>query len=263
VSDEYEVIAVRYATRETTASQVYLNFHTYGEPDRPMWMDYFFWVLRNETRTIVVDTGFTPEVGGRRGRTTICPVPEGLARLGIDPAGVAQLVLTHAHYDHAGNLGLFTGAEVLMSRRELEFWTGPYARRAQFGHSAERADIDLLTALAHDGRITQLSGRHRLAPGIELIEIGGHTPGQLIALVRTAGGTVLLASDAVHYYEELVRDWPFLIVADLCAMYQGFDRINELAGEPDIVLLPGHDPDVMRRFPPLDPANPEFAVRVG
>lgn len=263
MSDEYEVIAVRYATRETVASHVYLNFHTYREPDRPMWMDYFFWVLRNEARTIVVDTGFTPEVGDRRGRTTTCPVPEGLARLGIDPAGVELLVLTHAHYDHAGNLGLFTGAEVLMSRRELEFWTGPYAWRAQFGHSAERADIERLARLGQDGRITEVTGRHRLAPGIELLEIGGHTPGQLIALVRTHDGTVLLASDAVHYYEELARDWPFLVVADLCAMYRGFDRITELAEEPGTVLLPGHDPDVMRRFPPLDPADPAFAVRAG
>ncbi|PXY22351.1 N-acyl homoserine lactonase family protein [Prauserella muralis] len=259
--DAYEVLAVRYATRETVASQVYLNHHVYAEPDRPMRMDYFFWVLRNDVRTIVVDTGFTPQVGDRRGRTTTCGVPEALRRLGIDPAAVGQVVVTHAHYDHAGNLGLFGAAEVLISNAEFEFWTGPYAWRVQFGHSAERADVEELARLARAGRLTRFTGRHRPAPGVELQEVGGHTPGQVIALVRAAGGTVVLASDAVHYYEELDRDRPFVAVADLRAMYAGFDRIRALA--EDAVLVPGHDPEVLTRFPPLDPADPGFAVRVG
>lgn len=263
MNDTYEVIAVRYATRETVASEVYLNHHVYREPDRPLRMDYFFWVLRNDDRTIVVDTGFTPPVGDRRGRTTTCPVPQSLRRLGIDPAGVGQLVITHAHYDHTGNLGLFTGAEVVISAAELDFWTGPYARRVQFGHSAEPPDIAELVAIEKQGRVTRFSGRHDLAPGIELLEVGGHTPGQAIALVRTATGTVVLASDAVHYYEELEQDRPFLVVADLRAMYEGFDRVSELAAAEGAVLLPGHDPEVMERFPPLDPGDPGFAVLVG
>lgn len=261
--DTYEVLAVRFATRQTVASQVYLNHHVYGEPDRPLGMDYFFWVLRNGERTVVVDTGFTPEVGDRRGRTTTCPVPEGLARLGVDPARVGQLVITHAHYDHTGNVGLFPNARILISARELDFWTGPYARRVQFRHSAEPPDIAEITAAERQGRVTRLPERYALAPGIELREVGGHTPGQLVALVRTGGGTVVLASDAVHYYEELELDRPFLVVADLAAMYRGFDELAALAAGPDTVLLPGHDPLVLDRFEPVDPADPGFAVRVG
>lgn len=261
--DTYEVLAVRFATRQTVASQVYLNHHVYGEPDRPLGMDYFFWVLRNSERTLVVDTGFTPQVGDRRGRTTTCPVPEGLARLGVDPSRVEQLVITHAHYDHTGNVGLFPNARILISARELDFWTGPYAARVQFGHSAEPPDIAEITAAERQGRVTRLPERYALAPGIELREVGGHTPGQLVALVRTGGGTVVLASDAVHYYEELELDRPFLVVADLEAMYRGFDALAALAAGPDTVLLPGHDPLVLDRFEPVDPADPGFAVRVG
>ncbi|TNC27811.1 N-acyl homoserine lactonase family protein [Amycolatopsis alkalitolerans] len=256
----WEVLAVRFATRQTVASQVYLNYHVYGEPDRPLGMDYFFWVLRGPERTVLVDTGFTPAVGERRGRTMTCPVPEALDRLGIDPAAIEQVVITHAHYDHTGNIDLFPNAEILISARELDFWTGPYAGRVQFGHSAEPPDIAGIVQAGKEGRVTRLPKRHRLAPGIELREVGGHTPGQLVALVEAEGGTVVLASDAVHYYEEVELDRPFLVVADLEAMYRGFDELGALVAEPGTVLLAGHDPLVLQRFEPLEPG---FAVRVG
>jgi glyoxylase-like metal-dependent hydrolase (beta-lactamase superfamily II) len=262
MDDTYDVLAVRFATRRTVASEVYLNYQFYGEPDRPLGMDYFFWVLRNSARTIVVDTGFTPAVGDRRGRTITCPVPEALSRVGVDPAGIERLLITHAHYDHTGNLDLFPSSEILISARELDFWTGPYAERIQFGHSAEQADIDDILNADEEGRVTRLPERHQLAPGIELREVGGHTPGQLAALVQTRTGLVVLASDAVHYYEEIERDRPFLVVADLAAMYRGFDELGALAREPDTVLLPGHDPLVLDRFEPIDPADPGLGVRV-
>jgi glyoxylase-like metal-dependent hydrolase (beta-lactamase superfamily II) len=73
----------------------------------------------------------------------------------------------------------------------------------------------------------------------------------------------VLASDAVHYYEELERDRPFVVVADLEQMYRGFDTVSELAASPGATLVAGHDPDVMHRFPPSLPDQPDLAVRVG
>ena len=46
----YEVIAVRYGTRTGAKSEIYLNYPTYGEPDEPLGMDYYFWVARNAER---------------------------------------------------------------------------------------------------------------------------------------------------------------------------------------------------------------------
>jgi hypothetical protein len=59
MSEQYEVLAVRYGTRQASAAEVFLNYHTYHEPDRPLGMDYFFWVARNPARTVVIDTGFS------------------------------------------------------------------------------------------------------------------------------------------------------------------------------------------------------------
>ncbi|MEO3860325.1 N-acyl homoserine lactonase family protein [Acrocarpospora sp. B8E8] len=255
----YEVLAIRYATREARASDLYANHTTYGEPDRDVRMDYYFWLLRGNGRTILVDTGFTPEVGDARGRTTLCTLPEALARLGVALADVGTVIVTHGHYDHAGQVGLFPRAEIVISDRELAFWTGPYARRAQFAHAVESADIDTLTRLDAAGRVTRIRDRHQAAAGVDLVEVGGHTPGQLIALVDGEEGPVLLASDAVHYYEELDLDRPFAVFANLTGMYQGFDTVRELGG----AVVAGHDPAVLTRFTPWDPVDPGFAVRVG
>src|SRR5690606_36585983 len=127
----YEVLAVRYGTRTATKADSFLNFHLYGEPDASFEMDYSFWLVRGQGHTILFDTGFDAEVGRRRGRTTLVDPVAALAGLGVEPDGIDQVVVTHAHYDHIGNLHRFPDAEVVIARREYEFWTGPYANRFQ------------------------------------------------------------------------------------------------------------------------------------
>ncbi|HVY60744.1 MAG TPA: MBL fold metallo-hydrolase, partial [Planctomycetota bacterium] len=164
----YEVVAVRYATRMTTKSDCFHRYHAYGEPDEALRMDYFFWLVRGAGRTIVVDTGFDPAVGARRGRTCLWPPVEALARLGVDPATVSQLVLTHLHYDHTGNVDAFPAAELYVPRRELEFWSGPQAARAQFAVHAEPDEIARLVAAAREGRVRLVDGSETVAPGVTL-----------------------------------------------------------------------------------------------
>ncbi|MBO0693536.1 MAG: N-acyl homoserine lactonase family protein [Acidimicrobiaceae bacterium] len=261
-SSGYEVLAVRYGRRVGKKGETYLNYHLYGEPDGPLPMDYFVWVVRNAERTVVVDTGFRPEVGTRRGRELLVDPPEGLAEVGVDAASAEVVVATHAHYDHIGNLHRFPAAEVVVSRREYEFWRGPYGRRLQFASSTEEPELAVLAELGEKDRLSFVDGRHQLAPGIEVIDVGGHTPGQMVVVVQGASGQVVLASDAVHYYEEYERDRPFSIVADLADAYRAFDTIRELTSGPGGVLVAGHDPDVMTRFPPYPGAPEGLAVQV-
>jgi glyoxylase-like metal-dependent hydrolase (beta-lactamase superfamily II) len=262
----YEVLAVRYGTRTTTKADAYLNFQVYGEPNEPLDMDYYFWVLRDGRRTVVVDCGFGSEAGRRRGRTELVDPVEVLRGIGVDPNTVEQLVITHAHYDHIGNMHRFPAAEVVIARREYDFWTGPYAHRRQFAHSTEPEELARLATAGAEGRLRLVEGTVDLAPGLELSVVGGHTPGQLIAQVAVDGGVAILAADALHFYEELERDRPFFVVADLLEMYRGFDLLREMSADHGRWLVAGHDAQVSRRFPDrLDglPAGlEEFVVRV-
>jgi glyoxylase-like metal-dependent hydrolase (beta-lactamase superfamily II) len=263
LTSSYEILAVRYGTRVGKKSHTYLNFHLYEEHDGPEPMDYFMWVVRNADRTVIIDTGYKPSVGARRGRNLLVDPATALRELGIDPDTAPQVVATHAHYDHIGNVDRFPAAEILMSRREYEFWHGPYGSRVQFAHAVEGSELQELRDVNEQGRLTLVGRRHQLAPGIELIDVGGHTPGQMVVVVQAEGGPVVVASDAVHYYEEYDKDRPFSTVADLAEMYQAFDTVRELTSGPGGVLLAGHDPQVMERFPAYAGARPGLAVSVG
>jgi glyoxylase-like metal-dependent hydrolase (beta-lactamase superfamily II) len=258
----HEVVAIRYATLRARKSHLFHRYEAYGEPDVEVEMAYYFWVLRAGGETILVDTGFDPAVGARRGRTCLLAPVDALRRLGIEPESVTAIIVTHLHYDHIGNLDAFPHASLVVPRRELEFWTGPHANRFQFGSHVESSEVALLEQARAAGRVRLTAGIEEIVDGITVHSVGGHSPGQLVTVVSSLGGDVVLASDAVHFYEEFELDRPFAIIADLEQMYAAYDLLHELVAAPGAVLIPGHDPEVLARFPALDLRSDAAAVRV-
>ena len=259
----FEIVAVRYGSLRAPRSELFHRFASYGEPDEVVEMAYYFWILRRNGETIVLDTGFDPAVGERRGRTCLCAPRDALARLGVDPAGVTTVVVTHLHYDHVGNLDAFPTAELVVPRKELDFWTGPHAGRYQFAAHVEPTEIGRLEEARRAGRVRLTDGTEQIVNGITAIVVGGHSPGQQVTVVAGEAGDVVLTSDAVHFYEELELDRPFGVVADLEAMYGAYDLVNRLGAAPGAIVVPGHDPEVMARFPDVGGQTSGLAVRVG
>ena len=82
-SYEYELFALRYATREARRHVHFIG----GDPhDGPMPMDYFVWLADNADRAVVIDIGFTAESGSKRGRTLERDQIDSLALFGVDLA---------------------------------------------------------------------------------------------------------------------------------------------------------------------------------
>ena len=256
--DLFEVYAVRYATRDARSGE---HFHGYDPHDAPMPMDYFVWAAVSPEHTIVVDTGFSAEVAVKRGREHLrCPT-EYLAALGIDAARVRHVILTHLHYDHVGNLQEFPAATFVVQDKEMAFWTGRYAGRELFRQLVEPQDVEYLVRANFEGRLRFVSGSESILPGVEVHQAGGHSAGLQIVRVRTARGNVVLASDATHFYANIEEDRPFSIVSDLPRMYGAFDLVRALADSRELVV-PGHDPLVMERYPAAKRGLEGVAVRI-
>lgn len=116
------------------------------------------------------------------------PIREGLADLGVEPADVDYLVLTHLHHDHAANVASFPDAEVLVQRRELVAARDPLPTMA-------RTYVDDHVAQVTDADLTLVDGGYRLHEGIDLRLAPGHTRGMQVAFVETAGGEHCIAGD--------------------------------------------------------------------
>ena len=255
----YELHAVKYA--ELTGrrrSDLFVG----GDPhDGQIDMDYFVWAAVGAGRVCVVDTGFGPEVAARRGRRYLQPPAESLAILGIDPQRVEDVVITHMHYDHAGNFDLFPNARFHVQDRELAFATGRQMTHAFLRAMYEVDDIVTIVRAVYDGRVVFHDGDALIAPGIEAFLVGGHTRGLQAVRVATARGAVVLASDTSHYYENLEEGRVFSVLDSASDVLEGYRRLRELAARPSLIV-PGHDPLVMRRYPPSHDRLAGIAVRL-
>ena len=244
-SPVYEIYAIKYAMRAAKRSDHFIG----GDPhDAPMPMDYFVWAIRNAERTFVVDTGFSEAVGRQRGRTFLRRPADGLALLGIDAAGVKDVIITHMHYDHVGTFGDFPAARFHLQDTEMSYATGRHMRHKRFNHGYEVDDVVGMVKLVFKDRVSFYQGSAEIAPGVSLHHIGGHTAGLQCVRVATARGWVVLASDASHYYEHMETARCFPTTFHLGDMVEGYDTLRRLAASGKHII-PGHDPLVMERYP--------------
>lgn len=245
----YELFAIRYATRQSFRSKNLIGDDSH---DAPMPLDYYVWVAKAPEKTFVIDMGFTAEVSAKRGRTYLrCPV-ESLALVGVDPAAVDDVIVTHLHYDHVGNFHKFPRAQFHVQQAEVAYATGPYMRHAKLAHGYEVDDVVGVVRLNFARRVRMHDGKVALAPGIELHPVGGHTAGLQFVRVHTQRGWVVVASDGAHFYENMTTGKPFATVFHVGQMLDGYEFLHEHAESRDHVV-PGHDPKVMELYPPPSP----------
>jgi glyoxylase-like metal-dependent hydrolase (beta-lactamase superfamily II) len=180
--------------------------------------------------------------------------------VGIETAQFSDVIITHMHYDHAGNLDLLPTARLHLQEQELQYVTGRYMQYKVLRNTYAVEDVVNVVRRLYDSRVQFHRGDDELASGIQLIPVGGHTAGLQAVRVHTKRGWIMLASDASHFYENIFRESPFPIVLHVGEMLEGYQKLLRLCESPDH-LVPGHDPLVRRRYPKLgDPAHEIVAL---
>lgn len=254
----HEIYAVKYAQHHRMSSE---NFLGGDDHDHPMPLDYFVWVIRHDRQVWVLDTGFSPDEAGSRGRHfTRCP-SDGLRALGIDPDAVSDVIISHMHYDHCGNHHLFTKARFHLQEKEMQYATGRCMCHRSMRYPFTLSDVQTMVERVYTDRAVFHDTTEEIAPGISVHHVGGHTAGLQVVRVHTARGWVVLASDASHFYANMEGQRPFPIIYNVVDMLEGYKTCYRLASSPDHVI-PGHDPLVMKRYPSPRPELHGWIVRL-
>ena len=247
---EYEVHAIRYGSVDWRRRRD--NFLGGDAHDAPMPLDFFVWAVIGKDRSFVVDTGFDEATAQRRNRAISRPVAEGLRCVGVEPSTVGDVILTHMHFDHAGNAGLFPAARYHVQEVEMRYCTGRCMCHPFLRHAFEAEDAVAMVRRVYEGRVAFHDGASEIAPGITVHLVGGHSMGLQVVRVRTRRGWVVLASDASHFYENMEQGRPFPIAYNVADTLDGYGMLRRLADTP-AHIVPGHDPLVLNRYPATKP----------
>lgn len=209
----------------------------------------YMWCIKGEDNAILVDTGVTEEfarhfctaryLGGEK------YLADKLRELGVEPADIETVIISHLHSDHFSAYQLYPKATFYVQKKDMEYFTGQGTKFLQVWQHAPK--MEEVVKLAYAKRIRFLDGDTQIAPGVQALLVGGHTPGQQIVVVNTARGNAVICSDAMDLYRNLTEGVVGMY-SELLPALLALDRIKALASSPELII-PGHEPLVMEKFP--------------
>ncbi|MGW0886235.1 MBL fold metallo-hydrolase [Streptomyces sp. NPDC002671] len=238
------------ATKEVLDEASWLR-PDFADADVPRLASHSFAVEAGGLR-IVVDTG----IGNAKPRAN--PAWNGLdtdflqrlAAAGFPPESVDLVITTHLHTDHVGwNTRLssddwvpnFPNARYLTSRTEWDHWAATdldEARRQMFRDSVtpvrDAGQYDLVD-VPEQG--------HEVAPGVLLIPVPGHTPGQVAVELRGSDRHALITGDSIHHPVQLSHPHVHSCVdIDPAQAIRTRARLLDTLADTDALLLGTHFP---------------------
>lgn len=244
----YEVYALSYG--------VYPNFPVSAlmagaDKDRKIDLQMMIWLVKGPGgKNILVDTGcYHENVVKGKGIKDLIKASDAIAKLGLSPADITDVVITHMHWDHADGMDLFPNAKIWIQKDEYGYYTGAAWQAGGKSGGIEPDDVLTIVKLNTAHKVNLVDGDDReIIDGIKVYTGGRHTFASQYVSVRTARGTVVIASDNMYLYENLEKHAPIAQTFDADSNLKAQDRMKQIASRPDLIV-PGHDPLVFVKFP--------------
>jgi N-acyl homoserine lactone hydrolase len=182
-------------------------------------------LLRGRGRVGLIDVGAFPM---RKG------LIEQLARRGLAPADVTDVLLTHSHYDHSVNWTLFRDARIVISGAELA-----WSLQVPWGETP--VPELYVRELARWPSLHRATDGEEVMPGVVAHAAPGHTPGHLVFVASGRSRDAVFTGDAAKNRAELLSRRADATY-DAATSSASIAMIRDLwARRPGSILVPGHD----------------------
>ena len=222
------------------------------------------YLINAGTNWLLWDTGLPSEIaeieGGKKDKNFHMKVTKTIAEqldsIGLMPADITHVAVSHGHGDHAGNVNMFTNATLVIQKAEYDILSGDDMEKAMRYHlnpetisyflKKENKDKVLVLTRDHDffgdGRVMAIS-------------LPGHTPGHMALKIDLLNnGTVILSGDQWHFTENRASNGVPSFNYDRTLTLTSSDRLNRLVQNTGAKLVIQHEPSHVD----LLPAFPEF-----
>ena len=246
-TNTYKVYAVNYGQSYFKSNKVFKDTTSYSKVP----FGWYFWIIKGNGKTILVDTGFSdPRLVRRWNIHNFVNPLERLRQLNIPPESVTDVIVTHSHWDHIGNLAAFNRAKVWIQQSEFRHAQHSVLMGQHSKNGILYNDVQELNRIEHQGRLHIVDGTASVVAGVTVHYAGGHTPGAQFVTVNTLDGNVVLLSDNSYMYQNNRKHIPIGTAANHDENLQAIHRAQKIAASP-FYIIPGHDPLVMRWFPKI------------
>lgn len=208
------------------------------------------YLIKHADAYLLWDTGLSKEYlgkplaqGDKDDYALAATVVDQLAKIGVGPAQISMIGISHYHLDHIGQAADFPQAKLLIGE-------GDFAVLSEPGHEA-RAKF-FAPWLQKDAKVEKIKGDHDVFGdgSVVMLDLPGHTPGHHGLLVQLPKrGAVLLSGDAVHLRENLQSMGVPSFNTDRAQSLASMDRFVKLAKNLNATLIIQHEEKDVAKLP--------------
>ncbi|MBT2679289.1 N-acyl homoserine lactonase family protein [Bacillus sp. ISL-35] len=224
------------------------------------YLPFFYILIQNKDHNILFDVGYRNDAAkGQKdwsklfGGTNIEAPAQVLKKVNLTPNDIDIVILSHLHFDHAGNIDQFPKAQFYVQKEELDGWMSslslPDKVREWVWQATDLDHINDLLDVAAENRLTLIEeDNFEVAEGVKAYKAKGHTFGTQAITVETRNGTYVLTQDVAYTYENVTDYKPMGLGLDNIEQLMSIHKVNKLVGENVDFIIPGHDMAVFDKY---------------
>jgi glyoxylase-like metal-dependent hydrolase (beta-lactamase superfamily II) len=207
-------------------------------------------VIKSATHTILVDAGVGYKMNEKLSKIYNVDhhqfrLEQSLAKHGLSPADVTDVIITHMHFDHIGGATYYDGDTLKLTfPNATHYVQGEQWDWANYPSDKDRASYmpENFKPIEEAGRLMQLDGPKELFPGVETLVMYGHTPGMQLPKISDGKTTLLYCADLMPTASHIPL--PYIMGYDNYPLttLEEKKRILPKAVEENWILAFEHDP---------------------